>query len=80
MLRSLSSNSSIVEVFKDVKDLIFYVDVLGFAAVLAVLVTGASQSKQHVSTSLIHIESCKSPTAELFEVDSGRISIRHCEY
>ncbi|GJT30894.1 hypothetical protein Tco_0911169 [Tanacetum coccineum] len=52
----------------------------GFAAVLAVLVTGASQSRQHVGTSLIHIESCKSPTAELFEVDSGRISIRHCEY
>nr|GFB37274.1 hypothetical protein [Tanacetum cinerariifolium] len=32
-----------------------------------------------VNTSLIHIESRKSPTAELFEVDSGRISIRHCE-
>ncbi|GKC64780.1 pentatricopeptide repeat-containing protein [Tanacetum coccineum] len=28
-----------------------------------------------VSTSLIHIESCKSPTAELFDVNSGRISI-----
>ncbi|GJY73214.1 hypothetical protein Tco_0477645 [Tanacetum coccineum] len=33
-----------------------------------------------VDTSLIHIESCKSPTVELFEVHSGRISIRHCEY
>ncbi|GJU21606.1 hypothetical protein Tco_1154948 [Tanacetum coccineum] len=30
-----------------------------------------------VDTSLIHIESFKSPTAELFQVDSGRISIRH---
>ncbi|GJV99227.1 non-LTR retroelement reverse transcriptase [Tanacetum coccineum] len=51
-----------------------------FVVVLAVLVTGASQSRQHVSTSSIHIESCKSPTAEQFEVDSGRIYIRHCEY
>nr|GEY95704.1 hypothetical protein [Tanacetum cinerariifolium] len=47
-------------------------------AVLAVLVTRASQSRQHFGTSLIHKESCKSSTAELFEVDSGRISIRHC--
>ncbi|GJR57932.1 hypothetical protein Tco_1500094 [Tanacetum coccineum] len=47
---------------------------------LLVLINGTSQSRQHVSTSSIHIESCKSPTTELFEVDSGRISIRHCEY
>ncbi|GJT64899.1 reverse transcriptase [Tanacetum coccineum] len=53
---------------------------LGFAAALAVLVTGASQSRQHVDISLIHLESRKSPTAELFDVDSGRISIHHCEY
>nr|GEV98246.1 integrase, catalytic region, zinc finger, CCHC-type, peptidase aspartic, catalytic [Tanacetum cinerariifolium] len=39
---------------------------------LLVLNTEASQSRQH--------ESCKLPTAELFDVDSGRISIRHCEY
>ncbi|GJZ27020.1 hypothetical protein Tco_0571273 [Tanacetum coccineum] len=45
---------------------------MGFTAVLAVLVTRASQSKQHGS---IHIESCKSPTAKLFDVDSERISI-----
>ncbi|GJX56443.1 hypothetical protein Tco_0286340 [Tanacetum coccineum] len=44
---------------------------------LLVLITGTSQSRQHVITSLIHIESCKSPTVELFDVDSGRISIRH---
>ncbi|GJU10385.1 hypothetical protein Tco_1132781 [Tanacetum coccineum] len=44
----------------------------GFASALAVLVTGASQSKQH--------ESRKSSTAELVDVDSGRISIHHCEY
>ncbi|GJT49920.1 hypothetical protein Tco_0976077 [Tanacetum coccineum] len=44
----------------------------GFAAALAVLVTGASQSRQH--------ESRKPPTTELFDVDSGRISIHHCEY
>ncbi|GJZ75533.1 hypothetical protein Tco_0639998 [Tanacetum coccineum] len=31
-----------------------------------------------VDTILIHIESRKSPTAELSEVDSGRISIHHC--
>ncbi|GKF68349.1 hypothetical protein Tco_0198028, partial [Tanacetum coccineum] len=36
--------------------------------------------KQHVDTSLIHIESRKSPTAMLFDDDTGRISIRHCEY
>ncbi|GKD34931.1 hypothetical protein Tco_1250440 [Tanacetum coccineum] len=47
--------------------------VFGFAAVLAVLVTGASQSRQHVSTSLIHIESRKSPTAMLFDDDTRRI-------
>nr|GEX07592.1 putative reverse transcriptase domain-containing protein [Tanacetum cinerariifolium] len=52
-------------------------DVLDSSCLL-VLITGTSQSRQHVITSLIHIESCKSPTAELFEVDSGRIPIRHC--
>ncbi|GJV17017.1 reverse transcriptase domain-containing protein [Tanacetum coccineum] len=45
------------------------IDVLDSPCLL-VLITGTSQSRQHVSTSLIHIESCKSPTAELFEVDS----------
>nr|GEZ76492.1 reverse transcriptase domain-containing protein [Tanacetum cinerariifolium] len=44
---------------------------------LLVLITGTSQSRQHVDTSLIHLESRKSPTAELFDVDSGRISIHH---
>ncbi|GJU94060.1 retrovirus-related pol polyprotein from transposon TNT 1-94 [Tanacetum coccineum] len=55
----------------------------GFTAALAVLVTGASQSRQHeshhrffpVDTSLIHIESRKSPTKSLFDVGSRRISI-----
>ncbi|GJS37306.1 hypothetical protein Tco_0535688 [Tanacetum coccineum] len=47
---------------------------------LLVPITGTSQSRQHVDTSLIHIESRKSPTVELFDVDSGRISIRHYEY
>ncbi|GJY06192.1 hypothetical protein Tco_0373246 [Tanacetum coccineum] len=55
----------------------------GFAAALAVLVTGASQSRQHkshhrffpVDTSLIHIESRKSPTKSLIDVGSRRISI-----
>ncbi|GJU37811.1 hypothetical protein Tco_1186165 [Tanacetum coccineum] len=47
-LRSFLSSS-----FKDVKDLIFYVD--GFAAVLAVLITGASQSRQHGKVSSISI-------------------------
>ncbi|GJR50996.1 hypothetical protein Tco_1401517 [Tanacetum coccineum] len=42
---------------------------------LLVLITGTSQSRQHIITSSIHIESCKSPTADLFNVDSGRISI-----
>ncbi|GJT80110.1 hypothetical protein Tco_1054452 [Tanacetum coccineum] len=39
-----------------------------------------SQSRQHVDTSLIHIESHKSPTTVLFDVDIGRISIHHYEY
>nr|GEX74388.1 integrase, catalytic region, zinc finger, CCHC-type, peptidase aspartic, catalytic [Tanacetum cinerariifolium] len=39
---------------------------------LLVLVTRTSQSRQH--------ESRKPPTTELFDVDSGRISIHHCEY
>nr|GEU41790.1 reverse transcriptase domain, reverse transcriptase zinc-binding domain protein [Tanacetum cinerariifolium] len=47
---------------------------------LLVLITGTSQSRQHVDTSLIHLESHKLPTAELFDVDSGRISIHHYEY
>ncbi|GJY77893.1 hypothetical protein Tco_0483694 [Tanacetum coccineum] len=54
-----------------------------FATALAVLVTRASQSRQHkshhrffpVDTSLIHIESRKSPTKSLFDVGSRRISI-----
>ncbi|GJS61236.1 hypothetical protein Tco_0656020 [Tanacetum coccineum] len=33
------------------------------------------QNRYPVDTSLIHLESRKSPTAELFNVDSGRISI-----
>ncbi|GJX09934.1 hypothetical protein Tco_0199793 [Tanacetum coccineum] len=39
---------------------------------LLALITGTSQSRQH--------ESPNSPTVELFEVDFGRIFIRHCEY
>ncbi|GJX75934.1 hypothetical protein Tco_0322745 [Tanacetum coccineum] len=42
---------------------------------LPVLITGTSQSRHHFDTCLIHIESYKSPTAELFDIDSGRISI-----
>ncbi|GJY90923.1 hypothetical protein Tco_0506119 [Tanacetum coccineum] len=38
---------------------------------LLVLIIGTSQSRQQ--------ESRKSPTAELFDVDSGRISIHHCD-
>nr|GEZ49554.1 hypothetical protein [Tanacetum cinerariifolium] len=47
---------------------------------LLVLITETSQSRQQVDTSLIHLESRKPPTVELFDVDSGRISIHHCEY
>ncbi|GJY14378.1 retrovirus-related pol polyprotein from transposon TNT 1-94 [Tanacetum coccineum] len=42
---------------------------------LLVLITRASQSRQHVDTSLIHIESRKPPTKSLFDVGSRRISI-----
>ncbi|GKA14585.1 hypothetical protein Tco_0694231 [Tanacetum coccineum] len=38
---------------------------------LLVLITETSQSRQHGSR--------KSPTAVLFDVDTRRISIRHCE-
>nr|GEY46476.1 hypothetical protein [Tanacetum cinerariifolium] len=37
------------------------------------------QNQYPVDTSLIHIESRKSPTAVLFDVDTGKIPIRHCE-
>ncbi|GJX02160.1 hypothetical protein Tco_0186073 [Tanacetum coccineum] len=47
---------------------------------LLVLIIETSQSRQHVDTSLIHIDSRKSPTAELFDDDSRRISIHRCEY
>ncbi|GKA39734.1 reverse transcriptase domain-containing protein [Tanacetum coccineum] len=49
-------------------------DVLDLPCLL-VLITGTSQSRQHVITSSIHIESCKSPTKSLFDVGSSRISI-----
>ncbi|GJV75943.1 hypothetical protein Tco_1507527 [Tanacetum coccineum] len=42
---------------------------------LLVLITRTSQSRQHVDTSLIHLESRKSPTKSLFDVGSRRISI-----
>ncbi|GJY45048.1 RNA-directed DNA polymerase, eukaryota [Tanacetum coccineum] len=37
------------------------------------------QNRYPVNTSLIHIRSCKSPTAVLFDDDTRRISIRYCE-
>ncbi|GJR00288.1 hypothetical protein Tco_0523272, partial [Tanacetum coccineum] len=71
------------EKFQDETCLVAQAPNEGFAAALAVLVTGASQSRQHeshhrffpVDTSLIHIESRKSPTKSLFDVGSSRISI-----
>ncbi|GJX46060.1 hypothetical protein Tco_0271250 [Tanacetum coccineum] len=42
---------------------------------LLVLIIGASQSRQHVDISLIHIESRKPFSKSLFDVDSSRISI-----
>ncbi|GJW19669.1 hypothetical protein Tco_0027105 [Tanacetum coccineum] len=44
-------------------------DVLDLPCLL-VLITGTSQSRQHVDTNLIHIESRKSPTAVLFDDDT----------
>ncbi|GKF24121.1 hypothetical protein Tco_0076443, partial [Tanacetum coccineum] len=38
------------------------------------------QNRYPVDISLIRLESRKSPTTELFDIDSGRISIHHCEY
>ncbi|GJW51109.1 hypothetical protein Tco_0092460 [Tanacetum coccineum] len=37
------------------------------------------QNRYLVSTSLIHIEACKSPTIMLFDDDTRRISIRYCK-
>ncbi|GJS51479.1 hypothetical protein Tco_0624841 [Tanacetum coccineum] len=76
--KSVFSCSNYAEKNKNSKE-----SLTGFAAALAVLVTGASQSRQHeshhrffpVDTSLIHIESRKSPTKSLFDVGSRRISI-----
>ncbi|GJS16045.1 hypothetical protein Tco_0410517 [Tanacetum coccineum] len=45
---------------------------------LLVLITGTSQSRQHVSTSLIHIESCKSPTKSLFVLLAQADFHLHC--
>ncbi|GJY47071.1 hypothetical protein Tco_0436134 [Tanacetum coccineum] len=42
---------------------------------LLVLIIETSQSRQHVDTSLIRIESRKSPTKSLFDVGSRRVSI-----
>ncbi|GJZ35987.1 probably inactive leucine-rich repeat receptor-like protein kinase [Tanacetum coccineum] len=44
---------------------------------LLVLITGTSQSRQHDKSE--SVRSHKSPTAVLFDVDTGRISIRHRE-
>ncbi|GJT11449.1 hypothetical protein Tco_0858491, partial [Tanacetum coccineum] len=49
-------------------------DVLDLPCLL-VLITGTSQSRQHIDTSSIHIESHKSPTKSLFDAGSSRISI-----
>ncbi|GJY84903.1 hypothetical protein Tco_0498929 [Tanacetum coccineum] len=51
------------------------ISLTGFSNYTSRFVTRASQSRQHVDTSLIHIEYCKPPTTELFDVDSKRISI-----
>ncbi|GJS85708.1 putative reverse transcriptase domain-containing protein [Tanacetum coccineum] len=64
-------NIPVWEKFHDIPIIVFTED--GLSAIATKL--GTSQSRQHAITSLIHIESCKSPTAELFKVDSGRISI-----
>ncbi|GJS00988.1 hypothetical protein Tco_0317496 [Tanacetum coccineum] len=43
---------------------------------LLILITKMSQSRQHDKSE--SVKSCKSPTAVLFDVNTGRISIRHC--
>ncbi|GJX83322.1 hypothetical protein Tco_0332803 [Tanacetum coccineum] len=60
------------------KEDLFEHEHVGFAAALAVLIAKTSQSRQHeshhhffpVDTSLIHIESHKSPTKSLYDVAS----------
>ncbi|GJZ42991.1 hypothetical protein Tco_0590246 [Tanacetum coccineum] len=61
---------------------IFYHIMHSISPCLLVLITGTSQSRQHVITSLIHIESCKSPTKSMFDVGSSRISslLEYCKY
>ncbi|GJV71025.1 reverse transcriptase domain-containing protein [Tanacetum coccineum] len=46
---------------------------------LLVLITGTSQSRQYVITSLIHIESCKSPTKSCWMLAQADFHL-HCEY
>ncbi|GJY96643.1 hypothetical protein Tco_0513553 [Tanacetum coccineum] len=60
-------SSEIAEDLIDLSFVIMNLTLWGFAAALAVLVTEASQSRQH--------ESRKSPTKSLFNLGSRRISI-----
>ncbi|GJX35453.1 reverse transcriptase domain-containing protein [Tanacetum coccineum] len=51
------------------------ISLIGFRSCTSQSLTGASQSRQHVDTSVIHIESRKPPTKSLLDVGSRRISI-----
>ncbi|GKA32011.1 hypothetical protein Tco_0718378 [Tanacetum coccineum] len=66
-LLTISLNFDLLLDLLAILSLMFFEEVLGFAAALAVLITRASQSRQHESHKLL--------TAELFDVDYGRISI-----
>ncbi|GKA94889.1 hypothetical protein Tco_0816927, partial [Tanacetum coccineum] len=65
--KKIEFNQWMSKVFNDERSALVNEGCEGFAAALAVLITGASQSRQH--------ESRKSPTVEVFDVDSGGISI-----
>ncbi|GJV76522.1 hypothetical protein Tco_1508106 [Tanacetum coccineum] len=52
--------------------------ILGKFEIIRVAEELTGPNRYPVSTSLIHIETCKSPTVMLFDVDTGRISIRQC--
>ncbi|GKB76180.1 hypothetical protein Tco_0943075 [Tanacetum coccineum] len=70
-------NGLVKEMKDDIKSLVALTSGSPFYSINIVPVIRLDQNRYPVDTSLIHIESRKSPTAVLFDVDTGRISIRH---
>ncbi|GJW14841.1 hypothetical protein Tco_0018974 [Tanacetum coccineum] len=75
--QSLQSTPQVLPSFKVYTPLVIYPEEVEETIRLPMEVEPLDQTKLEdvVSTSLIHIESCKSPTVVLFDVDTRRISI-----